>query len=108
MPSSGKPIAITEAGYPAKQPAVDALRNLPASPEIQMNVYYGLHAKAASERYAFVVVWAHRDYDALWNRMQDELPEWGALWRDVGILDGGGSARPSRDVWDLFLRMPHR
>lgn len=106
--AGGKPIAITEAGYPAKQPAVETLRNLPASPEIQMNVYYGLLGRAASERYTFVIVWAHRDYDALWNRLQGEFPEWGSLWRDVGILDGEGSARPSRDVWDLFLRMPHR
>jgi hypothetical protein len=103
--AAGKPIAISEAGYPAKQPDIEALRDLPASPEIQNSIYYGLLHRATAERYAFVILWAHRDYDALWNRLKGTLPEWGALWRDVGILDGSGRQRPSGGVWQLYLEM---
>ena len=99
-------IAISESGYPGKPVAVDALRQLPATPEIQKNVYYAMLSQALEDQYEFFIVWCYRDYDQLWADMKDELPEWGALWRDVGIVDGHGKPRPAREVWDLFRSLP--
>ena len=103
-----KPIAISEAGYPGKQNLVEALKDLPATPEIQKNVYYVLLNKANKNNYEFLVLWAYRDYDILWESIKEQSPEWGALWRDVGLQDGQGKDRPSMDIWDLFLAMPKR
>ncbi len=103
-----KPIAISETGYPAKSVAVEALKELPATPEIQKNVYYALLNKANENNYHFFILWAYRDYDILWENMKDTLPEWGALWRDVGLQDGIGKDRPSKGIWNLFKEMPKR
>lgn len=83
-----------------------ALKSLPATAEIQQNVYYAMLSQALNDQYEFFIVWCYRDYDKLWNDMKGQIPEWGALWRDVGIVDGGGKARPSKQVWDTFRSLP--
>lgn len=99
---TNKPIAIAESGYPGKQVAVKALKDLPATPDVQKNIYYAMLSQALQDQYEFFIVWCYRDYDKLWDDMKGQIPEWGALWRDVGIVDGGGKARPSKDIWDTF------
>jgi len=103
-----KPIVISETGYPAKKNYLKALNKLPATPDIQKNIYYALLNKANKNNYNFVILWTYRDYDILWNKMKKNLPEWGAIWRDVGLQDEKGKNRPSKQVWDLFLAMPKR
>lgn len=105
---TSKPIAISESGYPGKPPVISALKSLPATDDIQKNVYYGMLSLAASQNYEFVILWTYRDYDALWDRLGGQLPEWGSLWRDVGILDGEGKPRGAKQVWDIFRSLPHK
>ena len=100
------PMALSEMGYPAKKNVVEALANLPATPEIQKNVYYVIFNKANEQNHLFVILWCYRDYDALWDRLKGSIPELGGMWRDVGILDGKGKARPAEDIWQLFFLMP--
>ncbi|BBA32739.1 hypothetical conserved protein [Methylocaldum marinum] len=104
--AANKPIAITEAGYPAQPSIIRSLASLPATPEIQRDIYYGLLKAASEDSYKFVVMWSYRDYDKLWNAIKDQTPEWGALWKDVGMLDENANKRPSFDVWNLFYSMP--
>ena len=105
---TSKPVAISETGYPGKANIVKELRALPATPEIQRDVYFVLLNKAREENYKFLVLWAYRDYDILWQSMKDSLPEWGAIWRDVGLQDGQGKERPAMDIWTLFFTMRKR
>ena len=96
-------VNIATTGKPV---AVNALKNLPATAEIQQNVYYAMLSQALNDQYEFFIVWCYRDYDKLWDDMKGQIPEWGALWRDVGIVDGGGNERPSKQVWDTFRSLP--
>gem|GEM_PF-4384341 len=34
------------------------------------------------------------------------VPELVHVWRDCGLLDGGGNARESLEIWDAWLDLP--
>jgi hypothetical protein len=56
----------------------------------------------------FVVWWEIRDYDAGWRwlksiGLKDPLL---AIWKDTGLIDGGGRSRSSLAVWKRWLGKP--
>ncbi len=58
---------------------------------------------AHNQNYEFVIWWAYRDYDKLWNTFPDEYKDIGKLCRDTGLIDEKGKERPSLNVWtDIF------
>lgn len=60
---------------------------------------------ADGQGYEFIIWWAHRDFDALWETFPDELKDIGQIWRDTGLLDEDGNERPAYTVWsDSFLQ----
>ena len=54
---------------------------------------------AFDKDYEFIIWWAHRDYDELWESFPSEYKDVGKLWRDTGLLDEKGTKRPSYVTW---------
>jgi hypothetical protein len=50
-----------------------------------------------------VISFIHRDYDAVWEKIKGTTPEAFMAWRDCGLLDQDGKARPSFTVWKCYF-----
>lgn len=103
----GKPIAITEIAYPGEPIAWGGEVRYPANPEDQKRFVETLLEAANRDDYLFVIYWAHRDWDARWERVKDQLDEMWTAWRDIGLLDGEGNARPACEIWKQWLLVPY-
>jgi len=103
---SKKPYAFVEVGDPA-----EGLR-LPSSgqiidgtPQKQAAFYATLLAFAQERNTRFVISFLHRDYDALWEKIKRSSPEAFMVWRDCGLLDQDGKARPAYTVWKRYFEV---
>jgi hypothetical protein len=52
-----------------------------------------------------VISFLHRDYDALWEKIKRSSPEAFMVWRDCGLLDQDGKARPAYTVWKRYFEV---
>ncbi len=99
-----KPIAFVETSHIAEDLIVSNLNLSIGGTEIEQNIYLEtLLENAQEQNYEFVIWWAHRDYDALWEVFPMELRDIGQLWRDSGLLDENGNERVSKTTWDTYL-----
>ena len=101
------PIAITETAYPAEPIAWGGETRYPSDPDAQKNYLATVLQVARRDNYLFVVNWAHRDWDARWERVKDRLDEMWTAWRDTGLLDGEGNPRPAYDLWKRYFLMQY-
>jgi hypothetical protein len=79
---------------------------LNGTPEKQAAYLRTLLALADQRRFRFVVLFIHQDYDALWNAIKSTAPELFIAWRDCGLIDERGRARPAYAVWRDYLNRP--
>jgi len=106
-----KPLAVTETGYPAQSFGIDAgggVRLEFNSDDDKQADYIALLLDAAQEdRFVFVVNFVLRDYDTLWQQIggREDLT---IAWRDTGLYDEDGRARPALDLWRAALALPFR
>jgi len=105
----GKPYAFVETNeagdrlvFPKSKIVIDG------SPEKQAAYLRTLLALAEQRRFEFVVLFIHRDYDALWDKIKATAPELFMAWRDCGLLDERGTARPAYTVWREYFERPWR
>jgi hypothetical protein len=99
-----KPIAFVETSHIAENLIVPNLNLSISGDEVEQNVYLEtLLENAQEQNYEFVIWWAHRDYDALWETFPIELRDIGQLWRDTGLIDENGHERLSKTTWDNSL-----
>ena len=99
-----KPIAFVETGQPAETVDIPSLKYSYALTPIDQNVYLKtLLQHAQKDRYLFVIWWAHRDFDALWDVFPPEVKDLGRAWRDIGLLDENGKQRPAYTEWMKVL-----
>lgn len=102
--SFGKPFAFSETGQPAEPVVLPSLNfTIPADPERQRNVLQHLLSFSRAQDVEFLIWYLPRDYDALWNQIKGGAPEFFGVWRDCGLWDGNGDARPARAVWREFF-----
>lgn len=108
--AGGKPVAVAESGYPAES---FTLTNPPltfdGTPEKQDAFIRAMLEAAESQKMPFVVDFVLRDYDALWSKLfTPGTPEAdvGLLWKDTGLYDGEGNARPALTTWKGALAVP--
>lgn len=101
-----KKIAFVETAQLAENLVIDNLNVSIDGNEAQQRDYLEtLLENANSQSYEFIIWWAHRDYDALWQTFPDELKDLGQIWRDTGLLDENGTQRPAFSVWsDSFQK----
>ncbi|MFL5788759.1 MAG: glycosyl hydrolase 53 family protein [Flavisolibacter sp.] len=86
-----KPIAFTETGHIAQNLSVPSYHLSITSDMCQQNDYLEtLLTNASQHQYEFVIWWAHRDFDALWQTFPDSTKDLGKLWKNIGLVDDLG------------------
>ncbi len=104
-----KTIAFVETSTIAEDLSVDNLNLYITGNETEQNDYLEtLLLNAQKHNYAFIIWWAHRDFDALWEIFPEEVKDIGKIWRDTGILDENGNKRMSFYSWDLVFKKRYK
>ncbi len=95
-----KPIAFVETSHLAEDLVVESFSLNISGSEEEQNIYLQtLLENAQEEDYEFVIWWAHRDFDTLWETFPDDVKDLGKLWRDTGLLNENGVERTSFNSW---------
>ena len=103
----GKPYAVVETNDAGDRLVFPQSKYvIPGTPEKQAAYVRTLLSLAERRRFAFVVLFIHRDYDALWEKIKATAPELFIAWRDCGLLDEQGNARPAYAVWREYFEKP--
>ncbi len=101
-----KPIAIAESGFPAEDLVLAGLGiTMPSSVEQQASYMADLLAQADEHEFVFLVNFVLRDYDALFQYIEDN--DLNRIWRDTGLYDETGQARPALALWKEALSRPY-
>ncbi len=105
-----KPFAISETGYIAEDLLVpEPLIIAPGTPAWQAEYVDDLLHEIRGYDAEFVVWFITRDYDDLLDTMKllgAEIDPIFYIWRDIGLLDGDGAARPALTRWRRWLDLP--
>lgn len=104
----GKPVAIAENGWAAQDLVIPAFGvNVPSNASFQQAYMSIMLAEAEQLDMAFVIWWAHVDFDAMWNGalMQDPVAR---IWRDIGLVDETLQDRPALATWQSWYARPRR
>lgn len=102
-----KPYAMVETNDAAERlPLPQAKVVIEGTPEKQAAYYRRLLAMAQDHDFVFVISFVHQDYDALWEKIKANSPELFMAWRDCGLLDESGKARPAYGVWKSYFDLP--
>lgn len=95
-----KPIAFVETSHIAENLTVSSFNLSIEGDQCEQNAYLEtLLTNAQEQDYEFVIWWAHRDFDALWQTFPEKLKDLGKLWRDTGVLDDSGNERHAYSTW---------
>ena len=103
-----KPFAISETGYAADDVILNDFGvNIQASAEWQRQ-FVELYLPELHQLDAEFVMWfIVQDYDKVWEVFeQNGLGEELKIWKDTGLFDGEGNARPGLQEWDQWLNLP--
>ncbi len=93
------PISFVETSHIAGNLEIAGLNlNIPGEACEQLVYLETLLLNANREDYRFIIWWAHRDFDELWETFPAEVKDIGKIWRDTGLLDENGDERPGFEV----------
>jgi len=99
-----KPYAFVEVGEPAERLELPSSGQIiDGTPQKQAAFYETLLAFARDHDVRFVISFLHRDYDALWEKIKETTPKAFMVWRDCGLMDQDGKARPAYTVWKRYF-----
>lgn len=106
---AGKPYAFVETNDGAETLALPGVGVVIAgTPDRQLEYHRRLLDEATKRQFLFVIEFVHRDYDALWERIAPDSPEFFQAWRDCGLLDEQGFKRPAWFLWQRYFALPLR
>ena len=95
-----KPIGFVETTHLANDLNIDAFDlNIKSNEKEQQEYLETLLNNAYRNDYNFIIWWAHKDFDDLWETFPDDLKDIGKLWRDTGLKDENGKFRKAYDTW---------
>jgi hypothetical protein len=98
----GKPMAIAESGYPAKEFSIAAGKLVfRGSEEKQADWIRRLLEAADRYRFRFAVNFVIRDYEPLFEKLGKQ--DLHAIWKNTGLYDAEGKPRPSLNLWRKAL-----
>jgi len=119
--AQGKPVVISETGYPAENldisippaPPVPGFElHIAATPQWQSDYVQKLLTDINAMGVEFCVWFLPRDHDLLNQQFMDlgiPLDPFAFFfWRDDGLLDGAGAERLSLTTWRQWLALPQR
>ena len=99
-----KPIAFVETSNLAENVSIPNLNISINGNECEQNIYLEtLLTNAQEHNYEFVIWWAYKDYDALWETFPPEFKDVGKIWRNTGLLNKNGEERLSFITWNNIL-----
>jgi hypothetical protein len=103
-----KPFAIAETGWPAEPITSPAPVFVPADAAAQRVYVERLLAEADARSARFVTWFFTRDLDDAWDSVLRTNPIAPVIrmFKDLGLVDGDGAARPALAVWRDALRRP--
>jgi hypothetical protein len=106
--AGGKPVVIAESGYPAQAFSIPSYGlSFQGTPAKQSAFVADLLGAADTHAMPFAVHFLVRDYDALWSTIPaGPQQDFAAVWRDTGLYDETGTARPALGVWQAALARP--
>jgi hypothetical protein len=103
----GKPYAMVETNEAGDRLVLPQSKFvIDGTPQKQAAYLRTLLALAEQRRFVFVVLFIHRDSDALWDTINATAPELFIAWRDCGLVDEQGNARPAYAVWRECFERP--
>jgi len=95
-----KPISFSETNHIAEDLSVNYFNLFIEGDECEQNAYLEtLISNAQEHNYKFIIWWAYRDYDALWETFPEDSKDLGKLWRDTGLLNEDGEQRVGYSIW---------
>lgn len=101
---TSKSIAFSETAFLAETLEVESYNLvIPSDVCLQKDYLEVLLLNAYTHNYEFIIWWAHRDFDLLWETFPEELKDLGKIWRDTGLLDEDGKERPAFIVWNKYF-----
>lgn len=104
---ANKPFAVAETGYIAEDLDMSEYGlTKKGTPQWQADYLQQFFEECNALDAEFVIYWCAYDFDRAWNTLEAlgmALPLF-KTWRDVGLYDGNGIARPSLKVWRKWYR----
>lgn len=101
----GLPFAIAETAWPAENIYLPYPTTIPADESTQRAYVQRVLEECEYRNAAFLCWFFTRDYDDFWESDLQYQPDAATLrfWRDTGLYDGDGLARPGLGVWRQAL-----
>jgi hypothetical protein len=97
-----KPIAFAETSHLSEDLTVDSFDLFISGNETEQKDYLEtLLTNAQEQNYLYVIWWAHRDYNELWETFPEEAKDLGKLWISTGIVNEDGAEKEAVDSWRL-------
>lgn len=101
-----KPFAVAETGFTAEDLAISGMGvDIKGSEAWQQQYVLKLMEQSNTLEAEFVAWFVYRDYDILYNNTPSP-PDALKIWKDNGLLDGGGNPRASYTTWLEWLSLP--
>ena len=99
-----KPIAFVETNHIAEDLIIPNLNiNIPGNVCEQKDYLETLLLNAYYHNFKFIIWWAYRDYDKLWETFPPEIKDITKIWKDTGLIDENGHKRPAYTTWKKIL-----
>ncbi len=104
-----KPIAFAETSHISEDLEVDSFNLfIPGNQSEQDDYLQTLILNAQNNSYFYIIWWAHRDYNELWETFPEELKDLGKLWLSTGIVNEDGTKKKAFSTWDRVFKTNYR
>ena len=95
-----RPIAFAETSHLSEDLSIDSYDLFIKSNECEQNAYLEtLTLNAQKQDYEYIIWWAHRDFQKLWETFPEELKDLGKLWRNTGLILDNGNSKKAYYTW---------
>lgn len=99
-----KPIAFAETSHLSEDLSVASFDLFITGDNCEQNEYLeSLLTNAQEQNYHYIIWWAHRDYDELWETFPEEVQDLGKLWISTGIINEDGAEKEAFSTWQMAL-----
>jgi len=99
-----RPIVFSETSHLSEDLTVESFNlSIPGSQTEQNEYMETLMINAQEKNYDYVIWWAHRDYDELWETFPADVQDLGKLWLSNGIINEDGAEKAAYDSWSVVF-----